>query len=286
MKLIGLLVCRNEVWCLPVSLRAAMQWLDEIVILDHASDDANRTQLLLSEAKIVWPGRVKTLRQLDENWNEAFYRQALLEKGRAIGGTHFAIVDSDEIASIKAVFALRHALAEYLAPGQLYRLPWLQLWRSTDCYRADDSPFGQPRVPFIFADAPGLSFQPSGPDNYQLHKRFPAQCQCSNIWERDSGYGVLHLQYVVWRRVLAKQIHYQMDEIIRYGKVHANYAGAVNEVGLITKPLPPDWWPVDPAGLDLKAVPWQVDGIKRLLTEYGRERFKGITLYNRIEEVL
>ena len=37
MKIIGLMAARNEQWCLGLSARAALMWLDELVILDHAS---------------------------------------------------------------------------------------------------------------------------------------------------------------------------------------------------------------------------------------------------------
>jgi hypothetical protein len=70
--------------------------------------------------------------------------------------------------------------------------------------------------------------------------------------------GVLHLQHANWARVVAKQKRYTEDELRRWGKVRANYAAATDETGLELKPIPKEWWPVDPALVDLEAVAWQV----------------------------
>ena len=38
---------RNEAWCLGLTARAALKWCDELVILDHASNDATGENILL-----------------------------------------------------------------------------------------------------------------------------------------------------------------------------------------------------------------------------------------------
>ena len=95
MKLVALMPVRNEEWILRLSAAVALSWCDHIVFLDHASDDETGSILLsLAAAR---PGQVTILLDPDPTWKEMEHRQALLDAGREVGGTHFALVDADEI---------------------------------------------------------------------------------------------------------------------------------------------------------------------------------------------
>lgn len=250
MKLIGLMVCRNEAWVLPASLPAALQWVDKLVVLNHRSTDSTAS-ILQNE-----PGVVQ-LHCDREEWDEAADRNTVLDAGRKLGGTHFAMIDADELLTAPGVMYVRNE-ARKLQPGQLLRLPWIHCWRSLAHYRCDPSPFGNARVPFIFCDSPAVRYE-AGDGGYQFHRRVPLGTAPLEVWDRDSGMGVLHLQHANWMRVVAKQKRYADDELRRWGKVRANYAAATDETGLELKPLPRDWWPIDPNVIDLKATAWQAE---------------------------
>jgi glycosyltransferase involved in cell wall biosynthesis len=66
MKIVSLTVCRNEEWVLGLSLRAALQWVDHAVVLNHASTD--RTGLIVAEIMEENPGRVTYLEEMNPGW--------------------------------------------------------------------------------------------------------------------------------------------------------------------------------------------------------------------------
>jgi hypothetical protein len=87
---------------------------------------------------------------------------------------------------------------------------------------------------------------------------------------------VLHLQHVVWERVLWKQLWYQMCEVVRWNRVRANYAGTINEEGCILRYTPLDWVRgYDLSMLDLDIEPWQKKECEHMLSTYGKEVFAG-----------
>ena len=59
-----------------------------------------------------------------------------------------------------------------LPPGGVLITPILNLWRSLDQFRNDDTPFGRAWVVLAFGDAPGVTWRPAE-DGYQFHQRLP-----------------------------------------------------------------------------------------------------------------
>ena len=96
MKLIGLMPVRNENWILGCSLRAALKWCDAMVVLAHCCTD--NSFAIIDEISNEHPNRVVAMiRPSEDEWPEMEHRQKLLDVGRALGGTHFALVDADEV---------------------------------------------------------------------------------------------------------------------------------------------------------------------------------------------
>lgn len=266
MKIIGTMIARNEAWVLPASIPAALQWCDEVWLLMHTSSIHEKTDdtiLLGEQFSHDYAGRFHFDIVTTPEWDEALIRGIALAKAREREATHIAIIDADEVLTAPSMGNIKTA-AGCLAPGDLLRLPWIHCWRSLDQYRCDDSPFGRARVPFLFAAAPHLSYSPDK-DGYQLHKRFPRGVHVMETWEHDAGLGVLHMQHARWERVVAKQLLYAETERRRWGKVRANYRDAVDETGLITRPIPAEWWPVDRSLVDLKAEAWQEAAMREVV---------------------
>lgn len=278
MQIIGLMPCRNEAWCIGLTVRAALRWCDRLVVLDHASNDGTRD--ILASIAEEFPGRLWIMLEDDPAWNEADYRQRLLEFGRRLGGTIFATIDADELLTANLIPSIRDTAAA-MSPSQCLRLPWPCLWRSVGRYRCDASAFGRARVPLLVADAPHLSHRPTG-SNYQIHTRVP--CGSTRV-DHDPGGGVMHLQHAEWRRVSAKQALYRMTEVLRGWRasvdIERTYGPTTNEMGLETSETPAEWWAgyEDIKGnLRLNESPWQEAEVHRLLAEHGRERFAGLDL--------
>src|SRR5580704_9704047 len=95
MNLIAVMPARNEAWVVGCSLRIALLWCDEVIVLDHASTD--RTAEIVAEIAEQNPGRVHVISESCADWPEMSHRQRLLETARQQKATHVAIVDADEV---------------------------------------------------------------------------------------------------------------------------------------------------------------------------------------------
>lgn len=276
MRLIATIPMRNEGWIIGYTLRAALRWADAVVILEHACTDDTRE--VLSQIGQESPAQIIRWVEHNPDWNEADYRQRMLSIARGFGATHLAIIDADEAFTANLD---PRAIASGLRPGECARLPWLCCWRSFDRYRCDDSTFGRARVPVLVCDAPHLTHR-AGPGDYQLHSRVPHGCVVSDRLERADG-GVLHYQHAEWRRLLAKQAWYEMVELLRYGRIHADYAAACDERGLETVEVPPAWRNADQRYIVAGQEPWQLAEIRRLLDAHGRATFAASAVLAQVE---
>ena len=123
-KIVSLTICRNEKWVIGLSLRTALQWCDACVVVDHMSTDGTRDVINKIQAE-AGEGRVIISEWSDTSkWDEMQMRQHSLDLGRKAGGTHFAIVDSDEVPTANVLPHLRGWM-ERLKPGHLLDLPMM-----------------------------------------------------------------------------------------------------------------------------------------------------------------
>lgn len=282
--IVGLTLIWNESWIAAYSLRVALSWVDQLVVLLHACTDD--TARIVSEVAIEH-GRMVILDEPDPEFREMDLRQRCLEQARGIGGTVMAVIDADEILTASQIVPLRRR-ARMLPPGGVLITPILNLWRSLDQFRNDDTPFGRAWVILAFGDAPGVTWRPAE-DGYQFHRRLP-----DGPWlhpmrfpsERAAG-GVMHAQHSNWRRLTVKQAYYQAIEAVRWphrdhAEIKQLYSATVDETGLRCEPVPPSWWA---HGLDRDAlikpetVPWQEQALRDLVAEHGREYFEGLDFF-------
>jgi hypothetical protein len=285
-KIVGTMPARNSAWAIGLTARAALRWMDALVILNHASTDA--TGEIIARVAGEHPGRVLVLDEPDPTWAEMIHRQRLLDAARQIGATHIAIVDDDELLSGNLLPVIRSHF-EMLGPKRLLQLPWLMCWRSAQCFRdGDNSVWSNNWVSTGFQDHRALHWAiPAGEYHvHHRHPRGPALVPFMPIRRHEGG--LLHFQHVSWRRLLAKQALYQMTEVIRWpGRKPAHqiaemYCGTVNEAGLRMSPIPDEWYaPYSDIlhHMDVDAEPWQEAECRRLVAEHGREKFAGLNLF-------
>ena len=136
-KIVGLIPARNESHIIEQCLHALSLYTDAIVYLDDASDD-NSVEIVESIAKKYHVERIikKKIWYRDEPGD----KNALLKVGREIGGTHFIVIDADEMFTANCLDNnfLRNKIVA-LQPGDCLKFVWIQLWRSTQQYRFDNS---------------------------------------------------------------------------------------------------------------------------------------------------
>lgn len=280
MRLISLTPMRNEAWVAEYSLRALLEWCDEACVLCHACED--ETVAVVDRLRVE-TGRVHAAIEPDPACREQDHRQRLLEMGRRLGGTHFALVDADEVLSADWLPSIRGRV-EALDVGQLLGVPWVDLWRSLDEYRVDRCG----TAPLAFCDKPSLEHR-AHPDGYPLHMRAPWPISVPSRQHDPRLGGLMHLQRASWRRAEARQARYKVQEMVEWPfhrggphRVDARYSKSIDEAGLVLAPVPAGWWayPHDRGLVDLDAEPWEAADMERMLAEHAHEPhlFRGLRL--------
>ncbi len=288
MKIVATMPVRNEDWVLGCSLRAVLRWVDEVVILDHASTD--RTPDICREVSAENPGRVHCFRDDNPEWQEMRHRQFMLDEARKCRATHVALVDADEVLSANLLPVVRDLIAG-LPPQGMLQLPWACLARSLDCYYMQ-GPWFNNWVSSAFLDGPECYWSSSGRGSYDFHHRHPMGRNFS--WHAPIGQcqgGLMHLQFVCERRLRAKQALYKMTEVTRWpgrepvSVVDQRYNPAVYQSdprNYQTAPAPDAWW--EPYGdlknlIEIESEPWQERRCRDLMAEHGAAKFAGLDLF-------
>lgn len=285
-KLTAIMLARNEEWILGCSLRVALRWCDAVVVLDHGSTDA--TPDIIADIYREHPGRVHTIRvRATDGWHEQTHRQMAYATAIAHGGTHFAVIDADEIPTGNLLAGdgqmLRWVVTTPDCPPGVIASMWMpNLWRSLDQYRGD-LPAQDVRLGFAYH--PSLHWRPRK-DGYHLHARYPMHSL--GFWNPASewrGGGVMHLQFADWRRHCAKNWWYRMVERIQHpdkrtpAETNEMYDWPFRgEPDLVD--VPSAWWADIPERryITLGAKPWHEDEIEQLLAKHGTEPFRGLYL--------
>lgn len=282
MKLIGLLCVRNEDWVLGLSLRAALQWCDEVVIYQHACTDGS-ADVIANAGNVTG---VTAIIGHDPAWDEMRHRQAMLELARHRSATHCAIIDADEVLTGNLLGTIRQQ-AEQMQPGGILQIPMRNMYGSINEYRCDQSIWGNTVTSIVFGDRPDLNWQAAG--GYHHHHREPYGANVAlRIYPQQLEGGVMHLQFASRRRLLAKHALYKMDEVIRWpGRRHVyevdrEYSQAPNWDGAQLLPVPESWWAPYREFLGYLHVdqePWQERECRRLMDLHGPEKFQGLNLF-------
>lgn len=291
MKLIGLMRCRNESWIIGLSLRVALTYCDHVIVYFHACTDADASWDAVIAAGHEYPGRVAVIvPDNDPKWDEMRHLQALLELGRIYEGTHFAIIDADEIAPSPVVKDLARAIAGTLKPGEIASVPMVNLRGTTPDGRWAyhmDGVWGNRVISWIFADSPALHW--SGD---RLHAREPIGSIPVQISMNEP---ILHAWGLDVPRLIAKHRLYKITERIRWpdkpvAEIDRMYSWAIRGG---TPYETCDKWAfcsVQPSWIadyhswidkyvDLNQRPWQIDECWRLIEQHGREHFADFDLF-------
>jgi hypothetical protein len=279
-KLIGLMPVRNEAWCLGFTLRVALKWCDEVVVLNHNSTDG--TAAILEDISDEPFSRLQIMDNADSSWHEMEHRQQLLKQARMDRATHIAIIDADEFLTANLLPMIRDAV-EMVAPGALLELPGYNLRNGTGQFHANGV-WGNRWFATAFLDTPALHWAGD-----RFHHREPMGCGWNRyrpIHQGDGG--TLHLWGASERRLRAKHALYRITERLRWPYKSAQEVEKL--YSLATNPTVP-WsfnqvrgraW-IEPYAdlmryLDIDAEPWQEAEVARLLAEHGRGRFAGLDL--------
>jgi glycosyltransferase involved in cell wall biosynthesis len=281
-KIIGLVAQRNEGRFLAQTLKALSLCTDALVVLDDASTD-HSVEIIES---LQTSCNIKTIIKKTEWYrDEPADRNKLLEAGRALGGTHFLVLDADELITANCIENnyLRTKLLN-LKPGERLSMPWIHVWNGISHHRVDG----------IFKEyltgSAILGFCDNGHARYKsefIHTtRAPHSLQ-SKIIFTDADHGVVHFNFYNWRNLLIKQSWYRCLEHIRLPKkpiteINARYDYTKNTQGLTLAPTNPRWFAYsffDPSPYQLPEL-WREQQVMGWFDDYGKEYFKDLDIWD------
>jgi glycosyltransferase involved in cell wall biosynthesis len=280
MRIIALMPVRNEAWILDRTLRTLSSFCDAIIVADQRSTDGTRDILRQHAPKIV---------MLDnpEDSHSTRVRWRLLEAARSYEGENFLILtDADEILSSDIQDPNVLDALTRTRPGTGVEAPWIQLWRSPSRWRRDKSIWSDRWLPFAFRDDRTVRYGPIEMPN-DHNSRIPV---CERL-VRSGSPKVLHFQFVLFERMLAKQRFYRMQEALELGTGRAEatnlyYCVTRDERWIRLEPANPQWiagW--REVGVDLECfeespVYWYDVEVLRSFAKKGTGFFASIDLWD------
>ncbi len=280
-KIVVLVPGRNESNILAQFFQAAVCIADAIVYLDDASTD-NSLEIARSLAQAC---RIESIIE-KKQWyrDEPGDRNRLLQEGRRIGGTHFVVLDVDEMftANLLRDNFLKNKILS-LRPGDVLKFAWIMLWRSVDYYRFDSSVWTNNYKDFIFCDDQRCSYQ----SNFIHTPRTPSNLRGRSEAVAGYQYGVLHFQFVNWENLLIKQSWYRCLERIRDPKksiasINQLYKPSKDETNLHCERSNPEWFKYSffDATAYMKQEGWRKKQILEWFQQYGISYFVNLDIWD------
>jgi hypothetical protein len=286
MVIAGIMPVKNEDWILGFTARAALMWVDHLVILLHACGDDSWS--IAQRVAKEHPNRVWIFSSDDEGWPEMVHRQALLELAISCDGpraTHIALIDADEVLSAN-LLPLARELFHRTPNDAILQVPYYYLRGPAGLYHTNG--IWKPRVTSLgFQYQPGLCWKGD-----MFHHREPMGLPLrAHIPIAGAGAGgVLHYWAADERRHKAKHALYKITERLRWPNK------AIPDIekyyGYATRPLlgePPWTYAVLPdhflavygellTHVHYNEQPWQEAECQRLVALHGRDLFLGLDL--------
>lgn len=277
-RLIAVMPVKNEAWILPKTLRALGMFCDAIIVADQGSTDET-PEILRSVAKVH-------VIQNPKRFHNNAVRWQLLDAAREFDGNNLIItLDADEVVAATILEPDAHTRLREMKPGQSICLPWLHLWRNPVKYRNDHSVWSGSTKHVLFRDdRQGYYDTTLVPNDH-----------CSRIPESyltDScqlPIPILHYQFVIFSRMLAKQRWYRLTELlngVRAGTVNQRYIITKDERNMRLSPVPDAWldgWRA--AGIDLDSFPdadlyWYDVEVLRYFAHYDPTYFSEVDIWD------
>lgn len=307
-KIIGLMQVRNEENIIEQSVRGLAQYADEIVILNDNSVDATSNILQKLQEQVPF------LHIIDQKicaWQESTEfanRTTLLTYGRKLGGTHFILMDADELFSAQCLENnwLRTKILQ-LKPGQGIAFPMINLWNGTTHYR-DDATWN-PRmdcwkVEAVFCDDRICSYldNPVGISKTIHISRFPFNLKYQSGKYRleyitDLNYSIIHFKSCNITDLHIKKIWYMFLELIRMHEsnttkkqhiAHASqlanayngYANADTFANVHTSPIKKEWlrYSFFNSECFMAEHTFRKNDLRAWVQRYGKEFFEPLNL--------
>jgi hypothetical protein len=278
-RIIAMMPVRNEAWILNRTLQTLSEIADVIIVADQGSTDGT-TDILRRFPKVV----------LTENpyvTHTTLIRARLLDIARQYDGENLLLfTDADEIVSANVLDDGTLRELRELRPGTAIEVELVNLWRGTTTWRDDGSPWAGRWMQIAFRDDRQVGY--GDPEHAADHNpRVPA-CR---MHRRVEELKLLHFQFVIFERMLAKQRWYRALETYERGVEHADqinlyYCRTSDERSLQVTPVRAKWFKgwtdrgVELDHFDRSGLYWQELEVLRFFGERGPSYFSGIDIWD------
>lgn len=224
---------KNEDWILDTTLFALSKICDYVIIADSNSEDNSKQIIQKYPNCVLLEKKAKSI--------SSDIRSLLIDYARDNfeGNNLFISLDADEIFTAD----ISPDIISYwksLPIGTSVALEWLQLWRSTNLIRDDNSIWCNNWKYFCFIDDRSL---PYAIDDDILDHRGRMPFDPTKIYH-DKRVSVLHFQFAHFERMLSKQCHYRIIEKIEGKKksrdINLTYNITKDEKNIKLKKITPD----------------------------------------------
>lgn len=262
---------RNEAWIIGQFVAAASVWADAIVLIDQNSTDRTR------EIARQFP-KVRIADNPNPEYNEAVYRQLMLEHARKIPGQRLIFpLDADEFLNADLFDTPDWQAMLAMPPGGTAYGNWVNLRDGFRSCHIFDHP-----VTLCYMDD-GSQFTGS----YIHSGRSPVHPTLPKLLV---GRGrLLHYQYLDWGRMKAKQRWYQALETLKYpDKRPIALYRAYHHMDVTSArcdPVQESWFAgYEARGIPLRTInceprPWFEAELLKLFEKHGVARFRKLSVW-------
>ena len=277
MKTIALMTLKNEQWIIDTTFPILKKITDNIIVANNNSTDNSLEMLQKYSVDII--SNNNTTPSNTVRWN-------LLDRAREKYGTGNLImcIDADEFLP-PSLFLKNKKNFLSQTPGTTFSSPWVQVWRKTNQYRADQSVWSPKSnfKPFMFLDDGEIDY-----DRTPLIIDHISRIPKSNInVSLNLDIPLMHLQFVNWKRSQYKQLWYQCIEIINgmdAEEVNDRYKHSSDEENIKYKRLKKKWT----KGVELSPTIetsqnheiWYIKEIETLISNFGIKHFQNLNILN------
>ena len=279
MKTIVLMPVKNEDWILDVTLQAALQYADHVLISDQNSTD-NTLNIINKYKNVDVITNNRTGHSNEVRWD-------LLDTARSKYGTNNLIIsiDADEILPPFYFNKLKEQLYKSIPPGKAWiSAPWVQVWRSVNTFRNDSSVWSPDtnKKPYGFVDDGKVDYERKFVINDHTG-RVPGP---NGTPMAESNIPLLHFQFANWQRTQEKQAWYRCRELLNgkaAGAINSQYGITKDEKNMQLSIVPKGWYKgvSIPTTLETLDKPsWYVEEIKEMFQEHGIDKFKNLDIWH------
>ena len=276
---------RNDAHFLPASLGCLEQFCDRVLIVvdEQTTDDSVAVAKSFRKTEVIT--NTSATGTATRNGALVTARALLFEAFRSFEGRNIGLcTDADEITPPRLFARLRDTVAAADRPGGVFALWWVQLWKSLDAYRDDQSVWSNSWKPMLFHDDGRMRYPDEQSPFHESRTPLPPVAQAAVPLE---GFPVLHLQWAYWERTQYKQAWCRVNEFIFRQftdaiDINARYAITLGEPNEGVTPVPPAWFDGVPAlpQPDDPLPNWHREQIFELFHEYGPARFEPLQIWH------